>query len=285
MKVGDVSAVVESEFGYHVIKLTDVKTPKQKTFEEMKPELEAQLKKQLAQRKFAESAEAFSNGVYEQSDALKPVADKLKLEVRKASGVTRQPEPGAKGVLANAKVLAALFSADSTEKKRNTEAIEVGPSQLVSARIVDYSPARTLPFDEVKDKVKTQFIAARSAELAKKEGATKLGAWMANPASASYAESVNVSRQDPKAVPLPVVDAALRADGKALPAQIGVDLGNAGYAVVKVDKVLAREAPKAELAKQELAQYTREWTTAENAAYYDLLKEQLKARILVSKPR
>ncbi len=285
MKVGEVSDVVESEFGYHVIKLTDVKTPKQKSFEEMKPELEAQLKKQLAQRKFAESAEAFSNGVYEQSDALKPVADKLKLEVRKASGLTRQPEPGAKGVLANPKVLAAVFSADSTEKKRNTEAIEVGPSQLVSARIVNYSPARTLPFEEVKDKVKAQFIAARSAELAKKEGATKLGAWMANPASASYAESVNVSRQEPKSVPLPVVEAALRADGKALPAQIGVDLGNAGYAVVKIDKVLTREPPKAELAKQELMQYTREWTTAENAAYYDVLKEQLKARILVAKPR
>jgi len=285
MKVGEVSDVVESEFGYHVIKLTDVKTPKQKTFEEMKPELEAQLKKQLAQRKFAESAEAFSNGVYEQSDALKPVADKLKLEVRKASGVTRQPEPGTKGVLANPKVLAAVFSPDSTEKKRNTEAIEVGPNQLVSVRIVNYSPARTLPFDEVKDKVKAQFIAARSAELAKQEGATKLGAWMANPAGASYAESVNVSRQDPKSVPLPVVEAALRADGKALPVQIGVDLGNAGYAVVKVDKVLPREAPKAELAKQELMQYTREWTTAENAAYYDVLKEQLKARILVAKPR
>lgn len=285
MKVGDVSDVIESEFGYHVIKLTDIKTPKQKTFEEMKPELEAQLKKQLAQRKFAESAEAFSNGVYEQSDALKPIADKLKLEVHKASGVTRQPVPGAKGVLTHPKVLAALFSSDAIEKKRNTEAIEIGPSQMVSARIVDYSPARTLPFNDVKDKVATQFIAARSAELAKKEGAAKLSAWTASPQAASYADAVSVSRQEPKSVPVAVVEAALRADGKALPAQIGVDLGSAGYAVVKVEKVLSREAPKPEIAKQELMQYTRAWVSAENAAYYDLLKEQLKARILVAKPR
>jgi peptidyl-prolyl cis-trans isomerase D len=285
MKTGEVSDVVESDFGFHIIKLTDVKAPKQKSFDELKPELESQVRKQMAQRKFAESAEAFTNGVYEQSDSLKPVADKLKLDIKKATGVTRQPNPDLKGVLANAKLLMALFSSDSTDKKRNTEAVELGPNQLASARIVDYSPARSLPYETVKDRVREQFIATRSAELAKQDGATKLTAWIATPATANFPEAVTVSRQDPKTLPMPVLEAAMRADGKALPQQVGVDLGPAGYAIVKVAQILPREAPKADAAKQELAQYTREWTTAENVAYYDVLKEQFKARILVAKPK
>jgi peptidyl-prolyl cis-trans isomerase D len=84
--------------------------------------------------------------------------------------------------------------------------------------------------------------------------------------------------------PRAVVDAALRADPAALPALVGVDLGPQGYAVVKVGKVLPREAPAAEAAKQEMAQYSRWWSTVENLAYYELLKERFKAQINVSKP-
>lgn len=285
MKTGDISDVVESEFGYHIIKLTDIKTPKQKSFEELKPELEAQVKKQLAQRKFAESAETFTNGVYEQSDSLKSVADKLKLEIRKATGVLRQAAPGVTGILANPKLLAAVFSQDATEKKRNTEAIELGANQLVSARVTDYNAAHTRAFDEVKDRVKERLIATRSAELAKQEGTAKLEAWKANAGAAVYPEAITVSRQDPKSLPMSVIDSVLRADSKSLPVQLGIDLGATGYAVVKVVKAVPREKPDAAAAKQELTEYTRQWSTAENLAYYELLKDQLKAKILVAKPQ
>ena len=132
MKKGDISDVVESDFGYHIIQLTDVKEPKQRSFEELRAGIDADLRAQQAQRKFAESAEAFTNGVYEQSDSLKPVAERLKLGIKTADKLTRTPAQGASGPLANAKFLAALFSDDAVQKKRNTEAIEVGPNQLLS---------------------------------------------------------------------------------------------------------------------------------------------------------
>ncbi len=285
MKKGDVSDVVESEFGYHVIKLTDIKAPKQRSFDEMKPELEAELKKQQAQKKFSETAEAFTNGVYEQSDSLKPVADRLKLEIKSAAKVARQPEVGAAGVLANPKFLSALFAPDAIEKKRNTEAIEVAPSQLVSGRIVQYTPARTQPFAEVKDVVRQRWLAQRGAEEARKEGISKLAAWKAAPASASALSApVVVSREQTQKLPNSVIDAALRADPAALPAFAGVDLGAPGYAIIKVEKVVPRDAPVEAAAKQQRNQYAQWWTSAENLAYYNGLKERFKTEILVTKP-
>ena len=287
LKKGDLSAVVESDFGYHVIKLTDIKTSKQRSFEEMKPELEAELKKQQAQKKFAETAEIFTNGVYEQSDVLKPLAERLKLELRAAGSVTRQPQVGVTGALANTKFLNAIFSPDSIEKKRNTEAIEIGPSQLASGRVVQYTPARTRPLAEVKSVVRERWIAERSALDARKDGEAKLVAWKATPAAAVLPAAVVVSREQTQQLPNEVVDAALRADLSGLPTKLvltGIDLGGQGYAIVKVNKLVAREAPTEEVAKQGREQYLQAWTAAENLAYYNGLKERFKADILVSRP-
>ena len=284
MNKGAISGVVESDFGYHIIKLTDIKVPKQRSFGEMRPELEADLKKQQAQKKFSETAEAFTNGVYEQSDSLKSVADRLKLEIKSASHVTRQPSAGATGVLASPKFLAALFAPDAIEKKRNTEAIEIAPSQLASGRIIEYAPAHTQPFAEVKELVRQRWLAQRGAEDARKEGIAKLAAWKTAPASATLSSPVLVSRDQTQKLPPQVVDAALRVDASALPAFSGVDLGAQGYAIVKVGRVMPRDARDEAPAKQERNQYTQWWTSAENMAYYNSLKERFKAEILVARP-
>ncbi|NMM09037.1 MAG: peptidyl-prolyl cis-trans isomerase [Polaromonas sp.] len=285
MKKGDISGVVESEFGYHIIKLTDIKTPKQRSFEEMRPELVADLEKQQAQKKFSETAEAFTNGVYEQSDSLKPIADRLKLEIKSASNVLRVPPAGATGVQANPKFLNALFAPDAIEKKRNTEAIEIAPSQLVSGRIVQYQPAHTQPFADVKDIVRQRWLSQHGAEEARKDGIAKLAAWKAAPATATLLSApVLVSREQTQKLPPQVIDAALRVDASALPAFAGVDLGAQGYAIVKVNKVVARDVPTEAAAKQERNQYTQWWTSAENLAYYNGLKTRFKAEILVAKP-
>ena len=282
---GDISEVVESDFGYHIIQLTDIKAPRKPSFEELRASMEADLKQQQAQRKFAEVAETFANTVYEQADSLQPVVDKLKLKIQTAKGVVRTPVAGANGALAHPKFLEALFSSDSLENKRNTEAVEFGTSQMVAGRVAEYTPARTLAYEEVQAQVRQRYVAEKAAELARKEGQAKRAAWAENAASATgLSAPMVVARDLPLNQPRAVLDAVLGANTDTLPAWTGVDLGAQGYAVAKVNRVVPPEAPEPQLAQQRQQQYAQWWSTAEGLAYYETLKQRFKVQIKAPRP-
>lgn len=280
---GALSGVVESEFGYHVILVTDIKPSVARPLAQVKPDIEAELKKQLAQREFAEKADVFGNMVYEQANALTPVAEKLKLKIQTANSVKRQPAPGLPAALANEKLLTALFSSDSVDKKNNTEAVETAANQLVAARILDHRPAHTLALNEVKARVTALLKAEKAQAMARQEGEKALADGKAG-RSVKLQSSVIASRDKPQGLQPQELTAAMRADTSTLPAWVGVDLGARGYAVIKVLKSMERGAPPADVAAQELQQYNQWWASAEGQAYYKLLKKRLKADIKVPKP-
>ncbi len=276
MKPGEISNVVETDFGFHIISLTAVRGGDKKPFEQVRGEIEAEVRKQLAQKKYAEAAELFTNTVYEQSDSLQPVIDKLKLTKQTAT-VLRQPQPGATGALASAKLLEAVFGNDAVRNKRNTEAVEVGPNQLAAARIVTHEPARTRPLAEVKDRVRERVLAEQAAAAAKADGEKRL-AEAQKALTESVGTAVTVSRVNDQGVPRAVLDAVLKADPAKLPAVLGVDLGAQGYAVARVMQVLSREQPPGGDAMLQ-QQYARAWADAEGAAVMSALKKRFKAEI------
>ncbi|MCZ2088426.1 MAG: SurA N-terminal domain-containing protein [Burkholderiales bacterium] len=284
-KVGDMSEVVESDFGFHIVRLTEIKAAEVPPFEKMRAQLEDQLRTRLAQQQFSEMADEFRNLVYEQSDSLKPAADKLHLTIQTADKLSPTPAPGASGPLANPKFLGALFAADAVDKKRNTEAIDLGGNQIASGRIVSHTPAHARAFDEVRTEVRQAFVRERGAELARQEGQARLKAWTAQPASAtSLGSALVLSRDEPQGQPMALVEAVLRADPAKLPGFVGVDLGAEGFAVARVDKVLAAPTQSAEQTAQSRARYDQLWGLAEARSYYELLKAKYKAQILVPAP-
>lgn len=283
-KVGDISDLVDSDFGYHIIRLTDIKPSEVPPFETLRDKLADQLRGQQAQARFSEMAEDFTNGVYEQSDSLKPVAERLHLTIHTAD-VTRTPAPDASGALASTRFLNALFSNDVMNNKLNTEAIEVGPNQLAAGRMLEHRPAHARPFEEVEAEVRTAWLRERGAQAAREDGAARLKAWQADPASATgLQEAVTLSRDDPHGQPAAVIEAVLRVDPDKLPQFVGVDLDENGYTLARVDKVLPPAARSPQEVSQIRAGYTQLWNNAEMQSYYDDLKRRYKARILVPQP-
>jgi peptidyl-prolyl cis-trans isomerase D len=248
LKEGQLSEIVESEFGFHIIKLIAVKGGGEKKFEEVKAEIEADYKKQEAQKLFTKSTDEFNTLVYEQSDSLKPAADKLKLTILSAEGVTRNgvlPAPGAKpSLLNNPKLLKALFSDDALVKKRNVESVEVSPGTLVSARIVEHKPAKSKTFETVENEVRGAVLAAESKKLTVSAGEAKVKALKEKTDATGFSAPRLVSRPNPSGLSQAGLDTVYKAATQKLPAFVGVDLGPAGYAIYQVSKVVGAEAKR-----------------------------------------
>ncbi|MBM3345908.1 MAG: peptidylprolyl isomerase [Betaproteobacteria bacterium] len=243
LKQGETSGLVESEFGVHIIRLTGLKAGKAKTLEQVRPEIEREIHNQKAGRKFAESAETFSNLVYEQADSLKPAAERFKLKIQEAGWTTRDAFPVPQ--LNNAKLRAALFSDDAIKNKRNTEAIELARGTLVSARVIEHLPAKQTPLEEVRAEVIRQIVAKESLELARKQGAEKLAALQkGGAADVRFGAPRLVTRDAPAGMPPDALTPVFRAETAKLPAYVGVNLPN-GYGIFRVSKVVAKEVEEA----------------------------------------
>ena len=238
LRENEVSGLVQSEFGYHIIRVTAIRPGKQRSLAEVRQEIETELKQQAAQRRFAEEAEAFSNTVYEQPDSLQPAAERFKLKLQQSGWLPRNPSPEALarlGQLGNAKVLAAIFSEDSIKNKRNTEAIEVAPNTLLAARVIEHRPASVRPFEEVKSDIEATLKAQGEAALARSAGEARLAELRQGAADAVvWTAPRKLSRQDTRQLSPAAAKAIFSADVQKLPVYVGAAAGDAGYVLYKI---------------------------------------------------
>jgi len=268
MKVNEISGIVESDFGYHIIKLTKV-IGEGGGFDAIKPQIKAELIYQKAQDKYAALAEDFSNKVYEQSSSLDVVSKKFNLPIQKTDWISRNESDK---FFKNEALMNALYSKESIKDRRNTEAIEVTPNNLISARVVDYKAQSTKPFAEVKKSIEDYL----KFEAAKKLVATEGEAALKSVADASrkidWQATVLVDRKNTKGLSQAVTNHAYKMPTDKLPSYSGFVDGNNGYVIVKVSKVAFPNDDNEESKKEFASSYTEALSSEYLSAYLKGLK-------------
>lgn len=279
MKDGQISDLVRSDFGFHIIRVTGIRPERVKPFEEVKAEVAAELKREAGNKKFSEAAEAFGNTVYEQSDSLKPAAEKWKLEVKQTAWLVK----GAKVAppFDNAKLAAALFADDAVKNKRNTEAVEVAPGTLVAARVLEHKAPSLLPLEAVKAEVEKRLVLEEAAKLAIKDGEEKLARLQKGEAvELKWSGARSIRRGEPLGLAPDSVRAIFAADAARMPAFVGTAHPGKGYALYRISavKVAAsvKDDPRAASLQQ---QYARAVAEEEFAAWIASLREKHLVKI------
>lgn len=290
---GQVSGVIESPSGLHIVKVTEIHPAAIKPLAEVKDQITAEVRKQIAAVRFSEMASQLNKQVYDQRDSLQPAADAVGLKLRTASGVTREgllpadkAGPGSAAdspdaeLLDNPRVRQVLFSPDVLREKQNSGVIELSPATMVALRVAAIEPAHVPPLDKVSESIRARLLDERSAEAAKKAGEAALAAAKANSAGApeGFAAAVTVSRQDPKDLPRPVLDAVMRLPSTPLPAYTGVQSG-VDYTLVRLENVEAGKIEPADRARL-AQQLSGAWGQAESEALIRMLREQYKVEVL-----
>ena len=232
MKVGQISDLVESEFGYHIIRLDGV-SGQNTSFDSLKLQIKGELSWQKAQAKYAELADDFSNTVYEQSGSLKPAADKFNMQLQTSGWLSR--DDGAK-FFKNEKLMNSVFSDAVLKEKRNTEAIEVSPNNMMSARVVDYKASAPRTFDEVKGGIEAVLKLEQAVKVAADKGAASLAKLKAGDAGKDleWIAPVTVDRKNAQGLTDVVMNQVFKIDASKLPAYAGFMNGKTSYTIVKI---------------------------------------------------
>jgi len=274
MKVNEISNIVESDFGYHIIKLTKI-IGEGGAFDAMRPQIKAELIYQKGQEKFAALAEEFSNKVYEQSSSLDAVSKRFNLPIQKTDWISRNDSDK---FFKNEALMSALYSKESIKDHRNTEAIEVTPNNLISARVVDYKAQSTKPFADVRKNIEDYLKFESAKKMVASEGEVALKSLTDASRKIDWQPATLVDRKNTKGLSDAVVNHAYKMPTDKLPSYSGFMDGNNGYVIVKVNKV---SFPN-ESNEENKQAFASDYSEALSAEYLSAYLKGLKAKASVS---
>lgn len=288
-----VSDVVESPAGFHIIKVTQIQPAVSTPLAQVKYQVSAEIRQQMAAARFADIATQLTKLVYDERDSLQPAADALGLKVRRFNGLTRSgvidvQAAGAadSNLLDSVRVRQVVFSPEVLKEKQNSGVIQISPAILMVVRAAEVQAAAVPPVEQVSSQIRATLLSERSAQAAKQAGEKTLQTLQANPSAAldGFSSVIEVSRVQPSAaVPLPVMQAVMVLPASPLPAYVGVPMGS-DFVVARLEGVTpgASDAAIQAAVEQRLSAALGE---AESMAVLRMLREQYKVKALPAADR
>lgn len=233
MKVGEISDLVKSDFGYHIIKLIKIQPSRALPFDEAREQIAHKLRQQKAADMFTELAEKFSNTVYEQSDTLKPAAELALAKIQQSDWLVKGTSAAGPWT---GKMLDAIFSEDVIKNKRNTSAIEVAKNTLVAARLLESKPASVRALGEVQELIRQKLARQQAADLAAKQGKTLLEQLQRGDKPVLvWGAAQSVTRAQPGSLDAGLVQKIFQANPERLPQYVGTEDAQNGYVLARID--------------------------------------------------
>lgn len=274
LEKGQVSAPVRGEYGWHIIKLVDVRKPEVPSFESLKAKLKLDVVAQNVESKFIDLSKELSEKTFEANGDLQQPASELKLKVQVSEPFTRQGLET--GVLSNKRVLQAVFSPEVLEDGNNSELIELDPSNVLVLRVKEHIESKHLELADVAADIKQQLVLQKATEQVKEQGEKLIAQFKQGEAlEQKWVEEKAVARAqenlDPYIVqalfrmPKPEADKATYA---------GLSLANGDYVVMRLSAV---NEDGAALSDEELAMYKQFFTSRAAQDAFNIYVEQLRA--------
>ncbi|WP_394809002.1 peptidyl-prolyl cis-trans isomerase, partial [Nitrosomonas sp.] len=279
MQLDEISDIVETDFGFHVIKLTAIKEGKHPDLEEVREQIEKKLKIEMVGSIFGDIAEDFSNVVYEQGDNLQAAAEKFELPIQTSDWITRSAAEPA--ILANEKLLVAIFSDDVISNQQNTGAIEVKPDTFVSARILEHKPATAQSLMVVRDQIVEKLKKQMAETIAVEEGQTKLARLQAGEDvdDVAWSDVKQISYMQSQGLDHETLRAIFRSETNELPAYAGTANPNGGFNLIRINKVIEPESADTTKFGNFTKQLQQMITQEEMSSYLAALRQRYDVKI------
>ncbi len=207
LEAGEVSAPVRSDFGLHLIKVSDIRGGQTRSFEEVRTQLKTEFQNEQADLVFSEQVERLATLTFEHPESLDIAAETLGLEIKTSPLFDRNG--AAEGIASSREVALAAFSEDVREGGNNSEILELDNGVVVSLRVNRHEPAAPLPLDAVRDQIVGELKLRSAREKAREIGRALLEKLRngespeqaAASAETQWSETASLSRQSGQADP------------------------------------------------------------------------------------
>ncbi len=274
LQVGQVSAPVKSEFGWHLIRLDDIQAAEVPSLDSLKPQLERELKTQKVEQRFVEVTKELEDAAFESADLQQP-AQELGLEVREAAPFGRE---GGEGIAANRQVVQAAFSTEVLTEGANSAALELDPDTVVVLRVKEHRKPEQQPLEQLADTLRDKLRREQAAEQARQRGEALLAELREGkaPSVAGEWQSHAATGRDQEGVDPQLLEALFRMPKPASaeqPSFAGLSLANGDYVLLRLQGV---GSAGAELGAEELAMYRRFLASRSGQQDFQAFQRQLR---------